>query len=93
MFKETPADIAMDIGSDVTLSCAAQGVPEPKIKWRKLNITSTSSKPLIYNQKAGTLQINSKSILRDVTNKHEAQQQNGMGPHSAVVTIHKSSGH
>ncbi|KAG8556198.1 hypothetical protein GDO81_017962 [Engystomops pustulosus] len=58
VFIEKSEDIAMDIGSDVKLLCTAQGIPEPKIKWRKLNMTSTLSKPLTYNQKTGILQIN-----------------------------------
>ncbi|KAM4722858.1 hemicentin-1 [Rhinophrynus dorsalis] len=60
-FLQTPSDVSIDIGSDLTLLCSARGIPEPKINWKRLNSTSPHSKPLSYQynsqQKAGVLQI------------------------------------
>ncbi|XP_040264776.1 hemicentin-1 isoform X1 [Bufo bufo] len=84
---ETPDDIAMDIGSDVTLSCTAQGIPEPKITWRKLNTSSASSKPLIYNQKSGILQINNLWVGDDGTYVCEAENYFGKVQSQVTVTL------
>ncbi|XP_056379622.1 hemicentin-1 isoform X2 [Hyla sarda] len=83
VFTETPDDIAVDIGSDVTLSCAAKGIPEPRIQWRKLN--STSTKPLLYNLKTGTMQINNLWVGDDGTYVCEAE--NHFGKVRAQVTV------
>lgn len=34
-FTREPSDVALDIGSDVTLGCLAQGYPDPQITWRR----------------------------------------------------------
>nr|XP_054608122.1 hemicentin-1 isoform X2 [Nothobranchius furzeri] len=34
-FTREPSDVAADIGSNVTLSCHAEGYPEPQITWRR----------------------------------------------------------
>ncbi|XP_075689566.1 hemicentin-1 [Rhinoderma darwinii] len=87
VFIETPEDIAMEIGSDVTLSCTAQGFPEPKLKWRKLNSTSTPSKPLVYNQKTGTLQINNLWLGDNGTYICEAENHFGKVQSQVTVTL------
>ncbi|XP_075038771.1 hemicentin-1 [Mixophyes fleayi] len=87
VFTENPSNIAMDIGSDVTLHCTAQGFPEPKIKWRKLNATSTFSKPLMYNQKTGTLQISNLWVGDEGTYLCEAENQFGKVQSQVIVTL------
>ncbi|XP_053178575.1 hemicentin-1 [Scomber japonicus] len=34
-FTREPSDVAVDIGSNVTLLCHAQGYPEPQVTWRR----------------------------------------------------------
>ncbi|XP_075050230.1 hemicentin-1-like, partial [Mixophyes fleayi] len=87
VFTENPSNIAMDIGSDVILHCTAQGFPEPKIKWRKLNATSTFSKPLMYNQKTGTLQISNLWVGDEGTYLCEAENQFGKVQSQVIVTL------
>ncbi|KAM3915384.1 hemicentin-1 [Leptodactylus fuscus] len=87
VFTATPEDTAMDIGSDVTLSCTAQGIPEPKIKWRKLNNTSASSKPVIYNQKTGTLQIKNLWVGDDGIYVCEAENHFGKVQSQVILTL------
>ncbi|XP_012591877.2 hemicentin-1 [Microcebus murinus] len=45
IFIQEPADISMEIGSNVTLPCYVQGYPEPKIKWRRLDNMPIFSRP------------------------------------------------
>uniref|UniRef100_A0A8C9DLV3 Hemicentin-1 n=1 Tax=Prolemur simus TaxID=1328070 RepID=A0A8C9DLV3_PROSS len=45
VFIQEPADISMEIGSNVTLPCYVQGYPEPKIKWRRLDNMPIFSRP------------------------------------------------
>ncbi|XP_073439014.1 hemicentin-1 [Dendrobates tinctorius] len=87
VFIQIPDDIATDIGSDVTLSCTAQGIPEPKIKWKKLNITSASAKPLMYNQKTGKLQINSLWVGDNGTYVCEAENRFGKVQSQVIITL------
>ncbi|XP_063796284.1 hemicentin-1 isoform X2 [Pseudophryne corroboree] len=87
VFTESPSDIAMDIGSDVTLLCTARGFPEPKIKWRKLNHTSKHSKPLMYNQRTGTLHITNLWVGDEGTYLCEAENQFGKIKSQITVTL------
>ncbi|XP_074524022.1 hemicentin-1 [Halichoeres trimaculatus] len=34
-FVQEPSDVALDIGSEVSLLCSAEGHPEPKLTWRR----------------------------------------------------------
>uniref|UniRef100_A0A8B9H3J1 Hemicentin 1 n=1 Tax=Astyanax mexicanus TaxID=7994 RepID=A0A8B9H3J1_ASTMX len=45
-FTRQPSDVAADIGSNVTLTCHAQGHPEPRITWRREDNTLLFSNPL-----------------------------------------------
>eukprot|EP00079_Xenopus_tropicalis_P024320 XP_012816895.1 PREDICTED: hemicentin-1 [Xenopus tropicalis] len=91
VFTQTPGDVSMDIGSDVSLTCSAEGIPEPKIKWRRLNHTSESSKPLSYQynsqQKAGTLQINKLWVGDEGIYICEAENQFGKISSQATITV------
>ncbi|XP_076007425.1 hemicentin-1 [Genypterus blacodes] len=44
-FTREPADVASDIGSNVTLSCRAQGYPEPQVTWRREDGTPLRKRP------------------------------------------------
>uniref|UniRef100_A0A3B1IMB9 Ig-like domain-containing protein n=1 Tax=Astyanax mexicanus TaxID=7994 RepID=A0A3B1IMB9_ASTMX len=54
-FTRQPSDVAADIGSNVTLTCHAQGHPEPRITWRREDNTAFSSRMSILED--GTLLI------------------------------------
>ncbi|XP_011902754.1 PREDICTED: hemicentin-1 isoform X2 [Cercocebus atys] len=45
VFIQEPADVSMEIGSNVTLPCYVQGYPEPTIKWRRLDNMPIFSRP------------------------------------------------
>ncbi len=34
-FTREPSDVAVDIGSNVTLVCLAEGYPDPQVTWRR----------------------------------------------------------
>ncbi|KAM9324527.1 hemicentin-1 [Gastrophryne carolinensis] len=84
VFTLSPSDVAMDIGNDVMLPCAAEGFPEPKITWRKLNGTSVILKP---HQRTGTLQITNLWLGDDGLYICEAENQFGKIQTQANVTI------
>jgi hypothetical protein len=64
VFIQEPSDVAVEIGSNVTLPCYVQGYPEPKIKWRRLDNMPVFSRPFsvsfISQLRTGALFISSK---------------------------------
>lgn len=64
VFIQEPADVSMEIGSNVTLPCYVQGYPEPKIKWRRLDNMPIYSRPFsvssISQLRTGALFISSR---------------------------------
>ncbi|KAM5147900.1 hemicentin-1 [Mantella aurantiaca] len=87
VFIQSPSDIAMDIGSDVILPCSVQGFPEPKIKWSKLNGTSTQSKPLVPHRRTGDLKITNLWVGDEGTYICEAENQFGKVQAQATVIL------
>ncbi|KAM4642152.1 hemicentin-1 [Discoglossus pictus] len=91
VFTETPSDVSMDIGSDLSLPCSAQGVPEPRIKWRRVNNTSPNSRPLTYqyNSQLRTrgLQINNLWIGDEGAYICEAENHFGKIQAQAIITV------
>lgn len=62
-FTVEPSDVAVDIGSNVTLPCHAQGYPEPQITWRREDSSPLFNRPRTHgsiSQSKGHLQITSK---------------------------------
>ncbi|KAF5916711.1 hypothetical protein HPG69_005506, partial [Diceros bicornis minor] len=45
VFIQEPADVSVEIGSNVTLPCYVQGYPEPKIKWQRSDNMPIFSRP------------------------------------------------
>ncbi|KAG8436526.1 hypothetical protein GDO86_007581 [Hymenochirus boettgeri] len=90
-FTKTPSDVSMDIGSELSLTCSAQGFPEPEIKWRRLNHSSESLKPLSYHynsqQKMGTLHISKLWIGDEGIYICEAENQFGKINSQATITV------
>lgn len=64
VFIQEPADVSMEIGSNVTLPCYVQGYPEPKIKWRRSDNMPIFSRPFsvssISQLRTGALFISSR---------------------------------
>ncbi|XP_053325662.1 hemicentin-1 [Spea bombifrons] len=91
VFTKTPNDVSSDIGSDVTLSCYAEGYPEPRIKWRRLNNTSAAQKPLAYksNTRDRTVSLHIRNLWVDDEDTYicEAENQFGKIQTQATVTI------
>lgn len=46
VFKELPADVTLNKGQSLVLSCHAQGTPQPLISWTANNQPYTGSSPL-----------------------------------------------
>src|SRR4029434_11333964 len=44
-FLESPLDVAVDVGENVTLVCVARGVPVPTVRWRRGDGRLVSAKP------------------------------------------------
>lgn len=62
-FTREPSDVSSDIGSNVTLSCHAQGYPEPRVTWRRDGGSPLFNGPRLHGsitQSKGDLQIISK---------------------------------
>ena len=64
VFIQEPADVSVEIGSNVTLPCYVQGYPEPKVKWRRVDSMPIFSRPFsvssISQLRTGALFISSR---------------------------------
>ncbi|XP_078498867.1 hemicentin-1 [Lissotriton helveticus] len=91
VFTQEPSDVSMDIGSNVTLPCNAQGHPEPKIKWRRLDNSSLFSRPFavsfISQQRTGSLFIKNLWAGDEGTYICEAENQFGKIQSQGTVTV------
>ncbi|XP_069497466.1 hemicentin-1 isoform X2 [Ambystoma mexicanum] len=91
VFVQEPNDISMDIGSNVTLPCYAQGYPEPKMKWRRLDNISLFSRPFavssITQQRTGALFIKNLWAGDEGTYICEAENQFGKIQSQGTVTV------
>ncbi|XP_027145831.1 hemicentin-1 [Larimichthys crocea] len=61
-FTREPSDVAVDIGSNVTLPCLAEGYPEPQVTWRREDGLPLSQRPRAHGtitQNRGSLHITS----------------------------------
>lgn len=64
-FTREPSDVAVDIGSNVTLPCLAQGYPEPQVTWRREDGLPLSNRPPTHGtitQSRGGLHFTSKLL-------------------------------
>ncbi|XP_049335709.1 hemicentin-1 isoform X1 [Astyanax mexicanus] len=90
-FTRQPSDVAADIGSNVTLTCHAQGHPEPRITWRREDNTAFSSRrhghSTVTQKRNGDLQITNLWVEDGTTYLCEAQNQFGKIQTKARVTI------
>ncbi|XP_043941249.1 hemicentin-1 [Protopterus annectens] len=91
VFTQEPVDVSIDIGANVTLPCHAQGYPEPRIKWQRLDDTPlfgrSFSMSSISQQRTGNLLINNLGVEDEATYICEAQNQFGKIQSQAAVTV------
>ncbi|XP_033885551.3 hemicentin-1-like isoform X1 [Acipenser ruthenus] len=90
-FTQEPIDVSADIGSNISLHCQAQGYPQPRIKWRRLDNASLFSRPLavssVNQKKTGSLVINNLWVDDETTYVCEAENQFGRIQKQATVTV------
>ncbi|MGH0173029.1 UNVERIFIED_CONTAM: hypothetical protein FKN15_020671 [Acipenser sinensis] len=90
-FTQEPIDVSADIGSNIGLQCQAQGYPQPRIKWRRLDNASLFSRPLavssVSQKRTGSLVINNLWIDDETTYICEAENQFGRIQKQATVTV------
>ncbi|KAI5614770.1 hemicentin-1 isoform X1 [Silurus asotus] len=90
-FTRQPADVAADIGSNITLSCHVQGHPEPRITWRRDDNAALFSRhrghSTVTQKRDGELQITNLWIEDETTYVCEAQNQFGKIQAKVQVTV------
>ncbi|XP_036128071.1 hemicentin-1 [Molossus molossus] len=91
VFIQEPADVSMEIGSNVTLPCYVQGYPEPKIKWRRLDNMPIFSRPFsvssISQLRTGALFISNLWASDKGTYVCEAENQFGKIQSQTTITV------
>ncbi|XP_011246353.1 hemicentin-1 isoform X3 [Mus musculus] len=91
VFIQEPSDVAVEIGSNVTLPCYVQGYPEPKIKWRRLDNMPVFSRPFsvsfISQLRTGALFISNLWASDKGTYICEAENQFGKIQSQTTVTV------
>ncbi|MCJ8749980.1 hypothetical protein PDJAM_G00193750 [Pangasius djambal] len=90
-FTRQPSNVAADIGSNVTLSCHAQGHPEPRITWRREDNAALFSRrhghSSVTQKRDGELQITNLWVEDGTTYVCEAQNQFGKIQAKVRVTV------
>ncbi|XP_047443825.1 hemicentin-1 isoform X2 [Mugil cephalus] len=89
-FTREPSDVAVDIGSNVTLTCQAQGYPEPQVTWRREDgaplFTRTRTHGTISTRK-GELHINHLWVEDEAVYICEAKNHFGRIQTQASITV------
>ncbi|KAM6962600.1 hemicentin-1 [Aplochiton taeniatus] len=89
-FTRQLSDIAADIGSNVTLTCHAQGYPEPQVEWRRADgapLFNRQHTPSAITQRAGELHIRNLWVEDEAVYICEAKNQFGKVQAQATVTV------
>ncbi|XP_056893820.1 hemicentin-1 isoform X2 [Takifugu flavidus] len=89
-FTREPSDVALDIGSDVTLGCLAQGYPDPQITWRREDGRLLFKRPRTEGsvaQSKGGLHITHLWVDDEAVYVCEAQNQFGKIEAKARITV------
>ncbi|CAG5863670.1 unnamed protein product [Menidia menidia] len=89
-FTRKPSDMAVDIGSNITLSCHAQGYPEPLVTWRREDGSPLFNRPRIHgsiSQRRGDLHIINLWIEDEAVYICEAQNSFGRVETQANITV------
>ncbi|XP_067825529.1 hemicentin-1-like [Heptranchias perlo] len=91
MFSETPSDVSVAIGQNVTLPCSAEGYPAPQVTWQRLDgqpiFTKPDSMNLVSQLETGSLFIESVWLDDEARYICEAQNQFGVIRAEVVLTI------
>nr|XP_055175129.1 hemicentin-1 isoform X2 [Nyctereutes procyonoides] len=91
VFIQEPADVSVEIGSNVTLPCYVQGYPEPKIKWRRSDNMPIFSRPFsvssISQLRTGALFISNLWANDKGTYICEAENQFGKIQSQTTITV------
>nr|XP_044998229.1 hemicentin-1 isoform X3 [Jaculus jaculus] len=91
VFIQEPADVSVEIGSNMTLPCYVQGYPEPKIKWRRLDNIPVFSRSFSVSSasqlKTGALFISNLWASDKGTYICEAENQFGKIQSQATITV------
>ncbi|XP_034531212.1 hemicentin-1 [Notolabrus celidotus] len=89
-FIREPSDVALDIGSTVTLPCSTEGHPEPRVTWRRedgLPIFNTRRTQGTVRQNTGGLHITNLWVDDEGVYVCEAQNQFGRIRQEARITV------
>ncbi|XP_051232997.1 hemicentin-1 isoform X2 [Dicentrarchus labrax] len=89
-FTREPSDVAVDIGSNVTLPCLAKGHPEPQVTWRREDGLPLSNRPRTHGtitQSRGGLHITSLWVEDEAVYVCEAQNHFGKIQTQARITV------
>uniref|UniRef100_UPI0037E9B6AB hemicentin-1 n=1 Tax=Semicossyphus pulcher TaxID=241346 RepID=UPI0037E9B6AB len=89
-FTRQPSDVALDIGSNVTLACSTEGHPEPQVTWRRedgLPIFNTPRAQGTVTQSGGGLHITNLWVDDEASYVCEAHNQFGRIQAEARVTV------
>uniref|UniRef100_A0A8C6QPP1 Hemicentin-1 n=1 Tax=Nannospalax galili TaxID=1026970 RepID=A0A8C6QPP1_NANGA len=91
VFIQEPADVSVEIGSNITLPCHVQGYPEPKIKWRRLDNMPIFSRPFsvssIRQLQTGALFVSNLWASDKGTYLCEAENQFGKIQAQTTITV------
>ncbi|XP_044243814.3 hemicentin-1 isoform X3 [Ursus arctos] len=91
VFLQEPADVSVEIGSNVTLPCYVQGYPEPKIKWQRSDNMPIFSRPFsvssISQLRTGALFISNLWANDKGTYICEAENQFGKIQSQTTITV------
>uniref|UniRef100_A0A3Q3W3C5 Ig-like domain-containing protein n=1 Tax=Mola mola TaxID=94237 RepID=A0A3Q3W3C5_MOLML len=89
-FIREPSDVAVDIGSNVTLICLTKGYPEPQVTWRRDDGLPLFNRPRTHGsitQSRGGLHITSLWVDDDAAYICEAHNHFGKIEASARITV------
>ncbi|XP_069009305.1 hemicentin-1 [Embiotoca jacksoni] len=89
-FTREPSDVAVDISLNVTLTCHAQGYPEPQVSWRREDGVPLFNRPRLHgtiSKSKGELQIINLWVEDEAVYICEAQNHFGRIQTQASVTV------
>uniref|UniRef100_UPI00398EE55D hemicentin-1-like n=1 Tax=Pristiophorus japonicus TaxID=55135 RepID=UPI00398EE55D len=89
LFSETPSDVSVAIGANLTMPCSAEGYPAPLVTWQRLDgqpiFTKPDSMSLVSQLETGSLFI--ESVWLDDEARYVCEAQNQFGVIRAEVTL------
>ncbi|KAK1155520.1 hemicentin-1-like [Acipenser oxyrinchus oxyrinchus] len=90
-FSETPADVTVEVGQNVTLACSARGYPAPQVTWQRQDGQPLYIKPdslsNVFQLETGALLIESVWLDDEGLYVCEAQNQFGLIRTEVRITV------